>query len=155
MKKKSILHFIHSRFIFQHTMFLQFFKFVFSISFLAWFLLYYDDWLLLSPLPVRAQIVLTLTLSRTFTAHPQFVYQFFLVASHRKKNGISVWHCLSQFLCCQNIKLFLDTCRKFYRLPESELFEPTMLYNLTDFHRVLITLSKLSKIVAQSHPHLT
>lgn len=90
MKKKSILHFIHSRFIFQLTMFLQFFKFVFSISFLAWFLLYYDDWLLLSPLPVRAQIVLTLTLSRTFTAHPQFVYQFFLVASHRKKNGISV-----------------------------------------------------------------
>lgn len=85
MKKKSILHFIHSRFIFQLTMFLQFFKFVFSISFLAWFLLYYDDWLLLSPLPVRAQIVLTLTLSRTFTAHPQFVYQFFLVASHRKK----------------------------------------------------------------------
>lgn len=60
----------------------------------------------------------------------------------------------TQFLCCQNIKLFLDTCKNYYGLRESDLFEPTMLYNLTNFHRVLITLSKLSRRVAQIHPHL-
>ncbi|XP_031638743.1 protein vav-like [Contarinia nasturtii] len=61
---------------------------------------------------------------------------------------------MAQFLCCQNIKLFLDTCKNYYGLRESDLFEPTMLYNLTNFHRVLITLSKLSRRVAQIHPHL-
>ncbi|XP_055301018.1 protein vav isoform X2 [Sitodiplosis mosellana] len=61
---------------------------------------------------------------------------------------------MAQFLCCQNIKLFLDTCKNYYGLRESDLFEPTMLYDLTNFHRVLITLSKLSRRVAQIHPHL-
>lgn len=61
---------------------------------------------------------------------------------------------MRQFLCYQNIKLFLDTCKNYYGLKESDLFEPTMLYHLTNFHRVLITLSKLSKKVAQIHPTL-
>lgn len=58
---------------------------------------------------------------------------------------------LRQFLCYQNIKLFVDACKNHFGLKESELFEPTMLYHLTNFHRVLITLSKLSKKVAQIH----
>lgn len=63
---------------------------------------------------------------------------------------------LSQFLCCQNIKLFLDTCKAHYGIKDSDLFEPTMLYDLTNFHRVLITLAKLSQCrkVQQLHPDI-
>lgn len=61
---------------------------------------------------------------------------------------------MAQFLCCQNIKLFLDTCKNYFGLKEQDLFEPTMLYNLTNFHRVLITLSKLSRRIAQTHSTL-
>lgn len=49
-----------------------------------------------------------------------------------------------QFLCCQNIKFFVDACKNHFGLKESDLFEPMMLYNLTNFHKVLITLAKLS-----------
>ncbi|XP_055613942.1 protein vav isoform X2 [Uranotaenia lowii] len=52
---------------------------------------------------------------------------------------------MAHFLCIQNIKLFLETCKTNFNLKDSELFEPTMLYDLTNFHRVLITLSKLSQ----------
>ncbi|XP_065082479.1 protein vav isoform X3 [Ochlerotatus camptorhynchus] len=52
---------------------------------------------------------------------------------------------MAHFLCIQNIKLFLDICKTNFGLKESDLFEPTMLYDLTNFHRVLITLSKLSQ----------
>ncbi|XP_065362778.1 protein vav [Calliphora vicina] len=63
---------------------------------------------------------------------------------------------MAQFLCCQNIKLFLDVCRNHFKLRESDLFEPNMLYDLTNFHRVLITLSKLSQCakVQKLHPNL-
>ncbi|XP_037938230.1 protein vav isoform X2 [Teleopsis dalmanni] len=63
---------------------------------------------------------------------------------------------MAQFLCCKNIKLFLDVCRNHFNVRESDLFEPTMLYDLTNFHRVLITLSKLSQCrkVQQLHPNL-
>ncbi|XP_049311757.1 protein vav isoform X1 [Bactrocera dorsalis] len=63
---------------------------------------------------------------------------------------------MAQFLCCKNIKLFLDVCRNHFGLRDSDLFEPTMLYDLTNFHRVLITLSKLSQCrkVQQLHPDL-
>ncbi|XP_059607370.1 protein vav isoform X2 [Phlebotomus argentipes] len=63
---------------------------------------------------------------------------------------------MAQFLCCQNIKLFLETCKNHFALRDSDLFEPTMLYDLTNFHRVLITLSKLSQCrkVQQLHPNI-
>ncbi|XP_053666591.1 protein vav [Anopheles marshallii] len=51
---------------------------------------------------------------------------------------------MAHFLCIQNIKLFLEACKTNFGLKESDLFEPTMLYDLTNFHRVLLTLSKLS-----------
>lgn len=50
-----------------------------------------------------------------------------------------------QFLCQQNIKLFLDVCHNHFMIRESDLFEPAMLYDLSNFHRVLLTLSKLSQ----------
>lgn len=61
-----------------------------------------------------------------------------------------------QFLCSQNIKLFIETCKNYFGIKESDLFESTMLYDLTNFHRVLITLSKLSQCrkVHQLHPDL-
>lgn len=63
---------------------------------------------------------------------------------------------MAQFLCCKNIKLFLDICKNHFGIRESDLFEPTMLYDLTNFHRVLITLSKLSQCrkVQQLHPDI-
>ena len=61
-----------------------------------------------------------------------------------------------QFLCTQNIKLFLDACKNYFGLKESDLFEPGMLYDLTNFHKVLITLSKLSQCrkVQIKHPNI-
>ncbi|XP_073981108.1 vav guanine nucleotide exchange factor isoform X2 [Rhodnius prolixus] len=50
----------------------------------------------------------------------------------------------AQFLCLRNIKLFLQTCHDYYGLKENDLFEPAMLFDLTDLYRVLHTLSKLS-----------
>ncbi|XP_052868807.1 protein vav isoform X1 [Anopheles cruzii] len=51
---------------------------------------------------------------------------------------------MAHFLCIQNIKLFLEACKTNFNLKEPELFDPSMLYDLTNFHRVLLTLSKLS-----------
>lgn len=50
-----------------------------------------------------------------------------------------------QFLCLQNIRIFLDCCRTHFQIRDADLFEAQMLYDLTHFHRVLITLSKLSQ----------
>lgn len=50
--------------------------------------------------------------------------------------------------------MFLDVCKKEYNLLESDLFEPCMLYEFTDFHQVLITLSKLSHCINQIYPKL-
>ncbi|XP_073830137.1 vav guanine nucleotide exchange factor isoform X1 [Musca autumnalis] len=63
---------------------------------------------------------------------------------------------MAQFLCCKNIKLFIDVCRNHFKLREADLFEPSMLYDLTHFHRVLITLSKLSQCakVQKLHPNI-
>ncbi|KPU72665.1 uncharacterized protein Dana_GF15994, isoform B [Drosophila ananassae] len=63
---------------------------------------------------------------------------------------------MAQFLCSKNIKLFLDVCHNNFGIRDADLFEPTMLYDLTNFHRVLITLAKLSQCrkVQQMHPEL-
>ncbi|KAL6420434.1 hypothetical protein ACFW04_014438 [Cataglyphis niger] len=51
---------------------------------------------------------------------------------------------MAQFLCLRNIKVFLSACSSIFGLTDSELFEPSMLFDLSNFHRVLCTLSALS-----------
>nr|XP_012216162.1 PREDICTED: protein vav isoform X2 [Linepithema humile] len=51
---------------------------------------------------------------------------------------------MAQFLCLRNIKVFLSACSSVFGLSDSELFEPFMLFDLSNFHRVLCTLSALS-----------
>lgn len=51
---------------------------------------------------------------------------------------------MAQFLCLKNIRLFLISCMSCFGLKETDLFEPQMLYDYSDFGRVLHTLSKLS-----------
>lgn len=51
---------------------------------------------------------------------------------------------MAQFLCLRNIKVFLTACSSVFSLSDSELFEPSMLFDLSNFHRVLCTLSSLS-----------
>jgi len=52
---------------------------------------------------------------------------------------------LAQFLCLKNIRLFLTQCTKFYDIRETDLFQPSMLYDYSDFAQVLHTLTKLSQ----------
>ncbi|RVE55209.1 hypothetical protein evm_000107 [Chilo suppressalis] len=51
----------------------------------------------------------------------------------------------SRFLCMRNIKVFLRTCHEVFELRETDLFDPSMLFDLSNFHRVLCTLAKLSQ----------
>lgn len=51
---------------------------------------------------------------------------------------------MAQFLCLRNIKAFLQVCHDHFGIKKNELFEPSMLFDLSDFFRVLHTLSKLS-----------
>ncbi len=52
---------------------------------------------------------------------------------------------LRQCMCLKNIRTFLQACRRHFDLKETDLFDPQMLYDYSDFGRVLHTLSKLSK----------
>ncbi|CAB3259278.1 unnamed protein product [Arctia plantaginis] len=52
---------------------------------------------------------------------------------------------MAQFLCMRNIKVFLRTCHEVFELRETDLFDPSMLFDLSNFHRVLCTLAKLSQ----------
>ncbi|XP_046448804.1 protein vav-like isoform X2 [Daphnia pulex] len=52
---------------------------------------------------------------------------------------------MSQYMSLKNIRLFLRACRNKFDLADSDLFEPAMLFDYTDFGKVLRTLSKLSK----------
>ncbi|XP_014206930.1 protein vav isoform X1 [Copidosoma floridanum] len=51
---------------------------------------------------------------------------------------------MAQFLCLRNINAFLSACSNIFGLSESDLFEPTMLFDLSNFYKVLCTLSVLS-----------
>ncbi|XP_014605891.1 PREDICTED: protein vav isoform X3 [Polistes canadensis] len=51
---------------------------------------------------------------------------------------------MAQFLCLRNIKVFLSACSTIFGLSASDLFEPSMLFDLSNFQRVLCTLSALS-----------
>ncbi|XP_034823944.1 protein vav isoform X2 [Maniola hyperantus] len=52
---------------------------------------------------------------------------------------------MAQFLCMRNIKVFLRACHEVFELRETDLFDPSMLFDLSNFHRVLCTLAKLSQ----------
>ena len=59
---------------------------------------------------------------------------------------------LSQFLCLKNIRTFLATCKNTFGLRDQELFDPPDLFDVKDFKKVLLTLSRLSKTdLAQRH----
>ncbi|XP_011312560.1 protein vav isoform X1 [Fopius arisanus] len=51
---------------------------------------------------------------------------------------------LAQFLCLRNIKLFLTVCSSTFGLSDCDLFEASVLFDLSNFHQVLCTLSALS-----------
>ena len=51
---------------------------------------------------------------------------------------------MAQFLCLRNINAFLTACTNVFGISESDLFEPSMLFDLSNFHKVLCTLSVLS-----------
>ena len=63
---------------------------------------------------------------------------------------------MAQFLCLKNIRTFLSTCTSVFELKETDLFQASMLYDYTDFARVLHTLSRLSNCgkAKQSWPEL-
>ncbi|GLH08883.1 60S ribosomal protein L27a [Gryllus bimaculatus] len=47
-------------------------------------------------------------------------------------------------LCLQNIDIFLKACHDIFAMRTQDLFESSMLFDLTGFHQVLVTLSILS-----------
>ncbi|XP_046398049.1 protein vav isoform X2 [Ischnura elegans] len=51
---------------------------------------------------------------------------------------------MAQFLCLRNIKIFLRTCKAAFGIKDEDLFDPPLLFDLSDFFKVLNTLSKLS-----------
>ncbi|CAL8143746.1 unnamed protein product [Orchesella dallaii] len=51
---------------------------------------------------------------------------------------------MAQFLCLRNIRTFLQVCKNVFELKDTDLFQPSMLFDLSDFGKVLFTLSKLS-----------
>ena len=43
---------------------------------------------------------------------------------------------LAQFLCLKNIRLFLSTLTRSFEMSETDLFQPSMLYDYSDFAQV-------------------
>ncbi|KAG1651347.1 Guanine nucleotide exchange factor VAV2 [Nymphon striatum] len=52
---------------------------------------------------------------------------------------------MSQFLCLKNIRTFLQACQNVFDIHTTDLFEPYMLFDYTNFVQVLHTLSCISK----------
>ncbi|GAA55643.1 guanine nucleotide exchange factor VAV2 [Clonorchis sinensis] len=50
----------------------------------------------------------------------------------------------SQFLCCQNIRLFTQLCEKEFSIPKSYLVQPNDIYQAKNFGKAIALLSKLS-----------
>jgi len=44
--------------------------------------------------------------------------------------------CVWQFLCLKNIRVFLQTCRTVFQMPDDHLFEPNDLFDIKDFGKV-------------------
>ncbi|XP_006815330.1 proto-oncogene vav-like [Saccoglossus kowalevskii] len=64
---------------------------------------------------------------------------------------------MSQFLCLKNIRTFIQTCMDKFCMRRQDLFDPYQLFDVSDFGKVIATLSKLShtsiaKSVARPFP---
>ena len=46
--------------------------------------------------------------------------------------------CVWQFLCLKNIRVFLQTCRTVFQMPDDHLFEPNDLFDIKDFGKVCV-----------------
>ena len=53
---------------------------------------------------------------------------------------------LAQFLCLKNIRLFLSTLTGSFEMSETDLFQPSMLYDYSDFAQVASTICFLNLI---------
>ncbi|CAF3979534.1 unnamed protein product [Rotaria magnacalcarata] len=61
----------------------------------------------------------------------------------------------SRFLCLQNIRLFLDTCRRELNFRDRDLFDPYMLFDKYDLDKIIETLSKISRLDIAKRKNLT
>ncbi|CAF0784404.1 unnamed protein product [Rotaria sordida] len=61
----------------------------------------------------------------------------------------------SRFLCLQNIRLFLDTCRRELNFRDRDLFDPYMLFDKYDLDKIIQTLSKISRLDLAKRKNLT
>ncbi|KAK3744559.1 hypothetical protein QZH41_003497 [Actinostola sp. cb2023] len=64
-------------------------------------------------------------------------------ALHSFKNGQYV-KMLDFFMCLKNIQSFLTACTQYFNISEEDLFDAIELYDVSDFAKVVHTLSKLS-----------
>ena len=59
---------------------------------------------------------------------------------------------LAQFLCLKNIRLFLAACTGYFEMRETDLFQPSMLYDYSDFAQVRQLLLSSSSSPSPSPP---
>ncbi|XP_048587151.1 protein vav isoform X2 [Nematostella vectensis] len=58
---------------------------------------------------------------------------------------------MSQFMCLKNIRNFLTACTRLFNLADGDLFDANELYDVSDFGKVVNTLSKLSHLPESLH----
>ncbi|XP_001946064.2 protein vav isoform X1 [Acyrthosiphon pisum] len=61
---------------------------------------------------------------------------------------------MAQFLCLRNIKTFLQVCQEVFDVKEYDIFDPIILFELSDFFKVIRTLSILSQTPKLQRLHI-
>ncbi|XP_015375691.1 PREDICTED: protein vav [Diuraphis noxia] len=61
---------------------------------------------------------------------------------------------MAQFLCLRNIKTFLQVCQEVFDVKEYDIFDPIVLFELSDFFKVIRTLSILSQTQKLQRLHI-
>ncbi|CAF0853587.1 unnamed protein product [Adineta steineri] len=79
----------------------------------------------------------------------------YLVPGIIKYTDVSFRPQKSRFLCLQNIRLFLDTCRRELNFRDRDLFDPYMLFDKYDLDKIVETLSKISRLDIAKKKKLT
>jgi len=79
----------------------------------------------------------------------------YLVPGIIKYTDVSCRPQRSRFLCLQNIRLFLDTCRRELFFRDRDLFDPYMLFDKYDLDKIVETLSKISRLEISKKKKLT
>lgn len=59
-----------------------------------------------------------------------------------------------KFLCLRNIKTFLQVCQEVFDVKEYDIFDPIILFELSDFFKVIRTLSILSQTQKLQRLHI-